>query len=146
MNEARDHGTTLIYRCGGRRWRRRGLRDGGGTNGKGEERARPRLGREQRGGMQRRQAATRATAARREAATRAMAARHGGGGVGERARATRQGTRMRPRPTALRKEAVGGILGVNYYSTLHQLKSIKTNTKGRHWKVLEGIGKYFQAL
>jgi len=110
MNEARDHGTTLIYWCGGRRWRRRGLRDGGGTNGKGEERARPRLGREQRGGMQRRQAATRATAARREAATRAMAARHGGGGVGERARATRQGTRMRPRPTALRKEAVGGIL------------------------------------
>ena len=144
MNEARDHGTTLIYWCDGRRWRRRGLRDGGGTNGKGEERARPRLGREQRGGMQRRQAATRATAARREAATRAMAARHGGGGVGERARATRQGTRMRPRPTALRKEAVWG--GVNYYSTLHQLKSIKTNTKGRHCEVLEGIGKYFQAL
>ena len=31
-------------------------------------------------------------------------------------------------------------------ATLHQLKSIKTNTKGRHWEVLEGIGKYFQAL
>ena len=96
MNEARDHGTTLIYRCGGRCWRRRGLRDGGGTNGKGGEG----------------EAATRVRAARREVATRAMAARYvrGGGGVGERARATRQGTRMRPRPTALRKEAVGGIL------------------------------------
>ena len=93
MNEARDHGTT-------------GLRDGGGTNGKGGEGEAATWAR-----AVRRDAATRATAARREAATRAMAARHDGGGVGERARATRQGTRMRPRPTALRKEAVGGILG-----------------------------------
>jgi len=52
MNEARDHGTTLFYRCGGRCWRRRGLRDGGGTNGKGGEG----------------EAATRARAARRDAA------------------------------------------------------------------------------
>ena len=73
MNEARDHGTT-------------GLRDGGGTNGKGGEGEAATWAR-----AVRRDAATRATAARREAATRAMAARHGGGGVGERARATRQG-------------------------------------------------------
>jgi len=133
MNEARDHGTTLIYWCGGRRWRRRGLRDGGGTNGKGEERARPRLGREQRGGMQRRQAATRATAARREAATRAMAARHGGGGVGGDADGGRGGGRQRhgrrgshgrrgrrrfPWAAAYQKEAGGRGFGVNYYSTL----------------------------
>ena len=142
MNEARDHGTTLIYRCGGRCWRRRGLRDGGGTNGKGGEG----------------EAATRARAARRDAATAGSDAGDssaaGGSDAGDGGAARRRRRRGEGKGDAAGNAdaaqtdcaAEGGGGGDFGGQLLFYPSSIKTNTKGRYCEVLKGIEKYFQTL